>query len=215
VDMDVGRHIGAVTREVVRSEGDDGPEVTVVATRTYDTDVEDLWSAITDAERIPRWFLPVSGDLRLGGRYQLEGNAGGEILTCDQPTHLGVTWEFDGGVTWLDVHLAPDADGGTQLELRHRAPATGDHWDTFGPGAVGIGWDLALIGLALHLETGEQVDDAAMGEFMTTPEGKDLTRAASDAWGQADIAGGMEADAALAAAERTRAAYTGELGAEG
>ena len=31
-------------------------------------------------ERIPRWFLPVSGDLRLGGRYQLEGNAGGEVL---------------------------------------------------------------------------------------------------------------------------------------
>ena len=45
-----------------------------------------MWDACTDPERIGRWFLPVSGDLRLGGRYQLEGNAGGEILRCEPPT---------------------------------------------------------------------------------------------------------------------------------
>ena len=47
-----------------------------------------LWDACTNAERIPRWFLPVSGDLRLGGRYQLEGNAGGTIERCDPPRSL-------------------------------------------------------------------------------------------------------------------------------
>ena len=31
----------------------------------------DLWEALTSAERIPRWFAPVSGDLRLGGRFQV------------------------------------------------------------------------------------------------------------------------------------------------
>ena len=31
---------------------------------------------------------PISGDLRLGGRYQLQGNAGGEILVCEPPQHL-------------------------------------------------------------------------------------------------------------------------------
>jgi hypothetical protein len=49
--------------------------------------VEDVWDAITSAERIPRRFLPVSGDLRLG-RYQLQGNAGGEITGCNPPRHL-------------------------------------------------------------------------------------------------------------------------------
>ena len=44
-----------------------------------------MWDAVTSAERIPRWFLPISGDLRLGGRYQLEGNAGGEVLECAPP----------------------------------------------------------------------------------------------------------------------------------
>src|SRR5690606_22050656 len=45
--------------------------------RSYPTTQDDLWDAITNPERIPRWFMPVSGDLRPGGHYQLEGNAGG------------------------------------------------------------------------------------------------------------------------------------------
>ena len=61
--------------------------------------------------RIPRWFLPLSGELRLGGRYQLPGNVGGENLTCDVPRHLAVTWEFGGGVSWVDVRLSKDTAG--------------------------------------------------------------------------------------------------------
>ena len=57
----------------------------VVASRSYDTDIDDLWEAITNAERIPRWFLPITGELRLGGRYQLQGNAGGTITACEPP----------------------------------------------------------------------------------------------------------------------------------
>ncbi|MGH9223767.1 MAG: hypothetical protein ACRD2W_08260 [Acidimicrobiales bacterium] len=51
-------------------------ERVVSISRTYDTTVEDLFDACTSAERIPRWFLPVTGNLRVGGRYQLAGNAG-------------------------------------------------------------------------------------------------------------------------------------------
>jgi uncharacterized protein YndB with AHSA1/START domain len=49
----------------------------VTITQVYAAPVEDVWDACTNPARIPRWFLPVSGELRLGGRYQLEGNAGG------------------------------------------------------------------------------------------------------------------------------------------
>jgi len=39
-----------------------------------------------------RWFLPLHGDLREGGSFQLEGNAGGDILTCTPPQLLRVTF---------------------------------------------------------------------------------------------------------------------------
>ena len=89
--FDVAKHLGAVTRAVEDSTHGDTPVKVVVASRTYATDVDDLWTAITDPERIPRWFAPVSGDLRLGGRFQVEGNAGGEVLACEAPEHLATS----------------------------------------------------------------------------------------------------------------------------
>ena len=61
---------------------------------TYDAPIEDVWDALTNPERIGRWFLPISGDYRLGGRYQFEGNAGGEIVACERPNRLRVTWVY-------------------------------------------------------------------------------------------------------------------------
>ncbi len=85
--IDVIRTIGAVAREVASREHEGRPARVVVATRTYDTTVEDVWDAVTNPERIPRWFLPITGELELGGRYQLKGNAGGEITGCEPPRH--------------------------------------------------------------------------------------------------------------------------------
>src|SRR5262245_19952276 len=99
--IDVAKQIGAVARSVRNGERDGRKTHVVVATQTYRTTAEDLWEAVTSAERLPRWFLPISGDLTLGGRYQLQGNAGGTILECDRPHHLKVTWEFMGGISWL------------------------------------------------------------------------------------------------------------------
>ena len=62
----------------VQDRTHDGQAVrVVVATKLYATDREDLWNALTDAERLPRWFLPITGQLELGGRHQIEGNAEG------------------------------------------------------------------------------------------------------------------------------------------
>ena len=69
-------------RRVGTAELPAGEAHVVTIQRTYPAAVEDVWDAVTDPERIARWFLPVSGDLRLGGRYQIEGNAGGEIREC-------------------------------------------------------------------------------------------------------------------------------------
>jgi uncharacterized protein YndB with AHSA1/START domain len=53
-----------------------------------------VWDACTDPDRLNRGFLDVTGDLRLGGSYQLEGNAHGEILRCSPPRLLAVSWIY-------------------------------------------------------------------------------------------------------------------------
>ncbi len=106
MEPDVLRYIGAVTREVESREHDGRPARVVMATCSYGTTLEDLWDAIANPDRIPRWFLPISDDLRVGGRYQLQGNAGGEITVCDPPRSLAVTWEFGGQLSWVRVRRA-------------------------------------------------------------------------------------------------------------
>jgi uncharacterized protein YndB with AHSA1/START domain len=207
--IDVGRHIGAVTREVSNREHEGRPARVIVATRTYDTTMDDVWDAFTNAERIPRWFLPISGDLRLGGRYQLQGNAGGEITQCEPPHHLAVTWEFGGNVSWVTVRLTEDARGGTRLDLEHIAHVPDELWDQFGPGAVGVGWDMALVGLAHHLETGAAIDPQAAAAWPASDDGKAFVTRSSEDWSRASIAAGTDRDAATAAAKRTTAFYTG------
>lgn len=196
-------------RELRNVEHDGQPARSLVIERTYDTTVDDVWDAVTNAERIPRWLLPIEGDLQLGGKYQLEGNAGGEILTCDAPRHLAVTWELGGTVSWLDVHLSDAPDGGTRLRMEHVALLSdlAMFGDTLGPGAVGIGWDLSLLGLTVHLRTGEPVP----GTEAAIPSAEFMTHS-SDAWCEADIASGTPEAKARSGAAAVLAMYTGAGG---
>jgi uncharacterized protein YndB with AHSA1/START domain len=198
---------GLVTREVRSGSRDGAPTKIAIARRTYGTDQSDLWDALTNADRIPRWFLPVSGDLEPGGRYQIEGNAGGVIERCDEPESFAVTWEYGSMLSWLEVTLTPAGDG-TTLELAHEAHVEPDLWGQFGPGAVGVGWDLALIGLGRHIDTGAPVDPLEGAAFATSPEGVELVRRAAADWADAAVVDGDEPDAANEAAKRTVAFYT-------
>src|ERR1051325_1329587 len=110
--------IGAEFRELADRERDGKPAKAVVAARTYDTSVEDLWDALTNPERIPRWFSPVTGELRPGGRYQVQGNAGGVIRRGEPPRLFDLTWEFAGATSWVTVTLEPAGEG-ARLTLEH------------------------------------------------------------------------------------------------
>jgi uncharacterized protein YndB with AHSA1/START domain len=205
--IDVSHQISAVRRTL----GDrvlEGKEARVLTiSQVYDTDVDDLWDACTNPERIPRWFLPVGGDLKLGGKYQLEGNAGGTVERCDPPKSFAATWEFGGNVSWIEVRLTPDGDG-TRFELEHVAHID-ERWDEFGPGAVGIGWDGALVGLVLHLSApGTAVDPEAAMAWMMSADGIRFMTASNEAWYEADVAAGEDPAKARAAADRTLKAYT-------
>ncbi len=181
----------------------------VTISETYATTVEDLWDACTTAERLPRWFLPVSGELRLGGRYQLEGNAGGTIEACDPPNGFTATWEFNDAVSRISVRLIAEGPDSTRLQIEHFDLAEDDHWRQFGPGAVGIGWELGLRGLALHVASGEAVDPAAFLSWTASEEGVAFVTKSGRAWGEAHVVAATDEEAqARAMADRTIAAYT-------
>lgn len=207
--FDISKLLGAMTREVRNVEHDGKPAKVVVASRVYDTTLDDLWDAITKAERIARWLSPISGELQLGGRYQIQGNAGGTITHCEPPRELAVTWEFGGGVSWVEASLSPQ-DQGVLLEVRHIAHPEA-HWDQFGPGAVGVGWELMLAGLAIHLADPSRLHllESDPG-WMASEEAKIFMRGSGDGWAQADIAGGENRAAALDRADRTKKFYCGE-----
>ncbi|AEG44179.1 SRPBCC family protein [Isoptericola variabilis] len=196
-----------VVREVRSGERDGAPTKVAVARRTYAAERDDVWDAVTSPERLPRWFAPVSGDLSEGGRYQVEGNAGGVVETCEAPERFAVTWEFGGTLSWLEVRLT-ESDGGTTLELVHESPVEPEFAERFGPGAVGVGWDLALMGLGLHLETDQAVDPAEGEAWTLSPDGVEFVRHASTGWAEAAIADGDDPEAARAAARNTLAFYT-------
>jgi uncharacterized protein YndB with AHSA1/START domain len=179
---------------------------TVTLRRTYDAPLEDVWDAITTGERISRWFLPVSGDLRLGGRFQLEGHAGGEILHCEPPHTLKVTWGMgEGDPSEVVVRLTTAGDA-TDLELEHTAAVPPEMWETYGPGAVGVGWDGALLGLALHLR-GQSMEASEREAWDRSEEGKAFMTASAIAWAAAHEEAGASSEEATAAAKNTTEFY--------
>ena len=73
----------------------DGKGVVRIEDR-YDTDIDDLWSALTDPGRLARWYGKVDGDLRPGGQFRLHvDDAGmdvtGRVEACEPPRRLRVT----------------------------------------------------------------------------------------------------------------------------
>ena len=210
--MNYANAFGAEFREVRETTRNGKPVRVVQGTRTYATDVDDLWDALTNITRIPRWFLPLEGDLRPGGRFQLKGNAGGGILRCDPPEALEITWEYGEHLSWVTVRLEPDGNG-TRLTLEHtmlKDEQAEEHWKKYGPGATGVGWDLSFFGLALHLDSGgETINQEANEAWMASESGKEFIRGCAGAWGEAHIASGEAPEIAQNMAQQTAGFYTG------
>lgn len=204
----VTHQINSVRRQVGSRMLEAGEARTVTVSQAYDTTLEDLWDACTNPERIPRWFLPITGDLRPGGHYRLEGNASGTVQRCDPPTSFTATWEYGDAVSWIEVRLSAEPGGGARLELEHLAPADAQ-WSEFGPGAVGIGWEMGLMGLTRHLSSGQAADPAQAAAWVASAEGRRFMTLSSQRWCEANIAAGADPAEAGAAAARTTAAYTG------
>lgn len=121
----------------------------------YDTDIDDLWAACTEPERLARWIAEVSGDLREGGTVQMTytSTASGpsRIEACERPHHLLLIHDpgtDDEGQTeaWLAAEGAQ-----TRLTVEQRGlPADKLHFYC-------AGWQAHLEDLATTLASGEPV----------------------------------------------------------
>ena len=133
--------------------------------RTYQTTVEDLWDACTNPERLARWYVPVIGDLRVGGSFQQVNMGGGTILVCDAPHLLKLS--LGDSADEIELRLSPGPEAGTAvLELEHAT--TLDSHDIGGQVfdaifCMGGGYYPRLLALDLHLRDSlpEDYDSAA------------------------------------------------------
>uniref|UniRef100_A0AAU3H127 SRPBCC family protein n=1 Tax=Streptomyces sp. NBC_01401 TaxID=2903854 RepID=A0AAU3H127_9ACTN len=205
--------IGRVHREVGTRRVASQEAGTVLLRRTFDADAAEVWDAVTSPERIARWFLPVTGEFRVGGTYQLEGNAGGEILECVRQERLRVSWVFgpDPGFSQVEVHLTPQDAGRTVFELEHVSVVPEEFRSQYGPGAVGIGWDLALLGLGWHL-AGDGISPQDAVEWQNSPEAQAFVARSGEEWGRAFAASGADPDTVAATTVATIEFYTGAEG---
>jgi uncharacterized protein YndB with AHSA1/START domain len=190
--IDILEHIAAIQRQVSQT----GEEVRVVLRRTYQAEVDEVWDALTDPERIRRWLMPITGELKVGGSFQLEGNAGGEILECEPPQRFKVS--FGGPASLVEISLTAGQDGETtELQMDHSVPA--DFGGASGALYVGPGWDGALLGLALYVE-GKLEEHHDPQEMANSPEVIEFNKASIHAWVKALRDSGLVSEEELRAA---------------
>jgi uncharacterized protein YndB with AHSA1/START domain len=139
----------------------------------FDTDIDDVWSALTDPSRLARWIGEVAGDLRLGGEFRARFYASGwdgtgRVEACEPPRRLLLlTREPDQPDEHvIEVTLAADGDQ-TVLLLEERGMPL-DHLAAYGSGI-----QVHVEDLASHLAGRERCDaDARWKEL--TPAYQDL-----------------------------------------
>jgi uncharacterized protein YndB with AHSA1/START domain len=175
-----------IQREVGHRRIGAGDARTAALRRRYDAPIEEVWEVCTVPEQLNRWFLQVSGDLREGGTFSLEHNASGEILRCEAPRLLTLTWVYgDRPVDEVELRLAPAGGGGTLLELEHATVMGAVEWEGQPVDvipSVGAGWELPLDRYLEAYLRGDLPDRPAAEWYEPTPEDEELAARSGKAW---------------------------------
>ena len=118
--------------------------------RSWPDPIEDVWSALTEPDRLARWIGVYDGERRVGGTGTFamtheEGEHAGEpttIVECDPPRRLVIEWVQEDTDAWrIDLDLAEE-DGRTVLHFVQLFPAAADVTDF----ALGWHWYLEKFG---------------------------------------------------------------------
>ena len=150
--------------------------------------------------------MPVSGDLREGGDFQLEGNGGRRDLRCDPPRLLRAT--FGAETSIVEVRLSSKGENTTTLELEHTVPIEMAGSDA-GALYVGPGWDGAVMALGVFLDGTVADDPVAAANSLETQA---FSRESVDAWTRVIEASGTAGpDDIAAAVEMSLAQFAPDL----
>ena len=155
----------------------DGQGVVRIEDR-YDTDIEDLWSALTDPRRLEGWHSQVEGDLRPGGEFHMslesdDVESTGRVEACEPPRRLLVTtretdesWRRGQGVPPFDttIEATLTADGGQTILVLE---ARGMPLDAIA--FFGAGWQIHAENLAAYLAGRERGDTEARWDELVPP----------------------------------------------
>jgi uncharacterized protein YndB with AHSA1/START domain len=122
----------------------------------YDTDIDDLWSALTDPERLARWIGEVSGDLQVGGeftaRFTSTWEGVGRVDVCERPERLLVTMSPGAAdETVIEAELRADGNA-TMLVIEERGLPLDSYANH------GAGWQAHVEDLDTHLTGRERTE---------------------------------------------------------
>ncbi len=178
------------TPELRRHRISAGEARAAVFTRIYGAPVEEVWDACTNPDRLRRWYVPVTGDLRQGGEFEQAMMGSGEIVRCEPPAALALS--LGGGADEIELRLTELEPGRTRLELRHSTTIDehqigGRRFDAIY--CMGGGYYPRLLALDRHLR-GDLPDDYDPLKFHEDPDMRPVIERGSVA-----MAALLEADA--------------------
>jgi uncharacterized protein YndB with AHSA1/START domain len=154
-----------------------GDTTEVTFDRVYATDAADLWTAVTDPERLARWFAPVDGDLEPGGRFTIrfdDGDVPGcQVTDCDAPRGYAWEWPHTTHTSWVTVAVEPAGEGARLLLTHARLSLTS-------AAGYAAGWDVYVRRLG-EVVAGRQAPDTWAEDWSRAYEGY-AARLAS--WGE-------------------------------
>jgi uncharacterized protein YndB with AHSA1/START domain len=152
----------------------DGKGVVRVEDR-FNTDIHDLWSAITDPVRLARWWGEVEGDLRPGGEFRLvvEWEGTGRVEACEPPRYLRVTVR-ESDESYRKGRGAPPFDSSIAATLTTDGDATILSIEVKGMeleriAYYGAGWQIHVENLAAYLAGGDRGDTEARWDALVPP----------------------------------------------
>lgn len=168
--------LAATTRKIGEGRIGESAGHSVRLRRSFPAPINAVWAACTARERIDTWFLPVTGDLQVGGTYQLETYAEGEILWCEAPGLLSVTMAANGVPGEAQLRLEAVSGTETVLEFEHTMVVDPAVWSAIVP-EIGAAWEVALKYLERHLN-GEHIDKSTF----PTPVDDELSGRCKKEW---------------------------------
>lgn len=171
----------------------------------------DLWPLLSTTDGLLRWYGPVAGDLRVGGRFQAPGGMSGTVVSASAPHLLELTWEYGDQADALTLSLDPDDVGQCSLRLDHQLTLPRTVFEEYGPGAVALGWEIALLGFlrqASLLSGDACAMPAPTPAWLGSEQGAQTVRGWAIRWAGAAVAAGVDEELAKLQEARTVAAYT-------